>query len=110
MVAIDFRVSNTSDYPAVVRNVLIYAEDKNGARLAGKTIADADAQRVFDDIPILGTKYLKSLVLEDKIPGHATLGPHDFRELRLPDENSSSASASWSRLKKIDGRIFEIAE
>jgi hypothetical protein len=110
IVAVDFRVSNTSDYPAVVRNVVVYAEDKNGARLAGKTIADPDAKRLFDQLPILGQKYNKSLILEDSIPGHATWDRMIAATFEVPEAKLAERKRFVVAIEEIDGRIFEIAE
>jgi hypothetical protein len=110
LVAIDFRVSNASDYPAVVRNVLIYAEDKNGARLAGKTIADPDAKRLFDQLPILGQKYNSSLILQDKIPGHATWDRMIAATFEVPEAKLAERKRFVVSIEEIDGRVFEIAE
>jgi hypothetical protein len=110
VVVIDFRVSNTSDYPAVVRNVLVYAEDKNGARVVGKTIADPDAKRIFDGIPLLGTKYNHSLILQDKIPGHATWDRMIAASFDIPDPKLQERKRFVVAIEEIDGKIFEIAE
>ena len=108
--AVDFRISNTSDYPAVVRNVVVYAEDKNGARLAGKTIADPDAKRLFDQLPILGQKYNKSLILEDSIPGHAAWDRMIAATFEVPEAKLAERKRFVVAIEEIDGRIFEIAE
>jgi len=107
---VDFRVTNASDYPAVVRNVLVYAEDKNGARLAGRTIADSDAQRVFDGIPLLGQKFNASLVLQNKIPGRATWDRMIAASFEVPDAKLQERKRFVVSIEEIDGKIFEIAE
>jgi hypothetical protein len=110
LVAIDFRVTNTSDYPAVVRNVVVYAEDKNGARLAGKTIADPDAKRLFDQLPILGQKYNKSLTLENSLPGKATWDRMIAATFEVPEAKLGERKRFVVAIEEIDGRIFEIVE
>jgi len=110
IVAIDFRVKNTSNYPAVVRNVVIYAEDKNGARLAGKTIADPDVKRLFDQLPILGQKFNKSLILEDSIPGQATWDRMIAATFEIPEAKLGERKRFVVAIEEIDGKIFEIVE
>lgn len=107
---IDFRVSNSSDYPAVVRNVVVYDEDKSGARTAGKTIADSDAKRVFDGIPSLGTKYNKSLIIQDKVPGHATWDRMIAATFDSPDAALQQRKRFIVEVEEIDGAKFEFAE
>ncbi len=107
---IDFRVSNTSDYPAVVRTVRVYAEDKNGNRLEGQVIADPDAQRVFDGVPLLGQKYNHSLIVRDKIPGRATLDRMNGATFTVPDAKLQERKRFVISIEEIDGKIFEIGE
>ena len=110
VVVIDFRISNTSDFPAVIRNVLIYDEDKSGARVAGRTVADPDAKRIFEGIPLLGEKYNKSLILEDKIPGKATWDRMISATFEIPDPKLAERKRFVVSVEEIDGKIFEIAE
>lgn len=107
---LDFRVSNTSDFPAVVRTVRVYAEDKAGARLEGQTIADPDAKRVFDGIPLLGQKYNQSLVLQNKIPGRATWDRMIAASFKVPDAKLQERKRFVVAIEEIDGKVFEIAE
>ena len=107
---IDFRVSNTSDYPAVVRTVRVYAEAKNGGRLEGTVISDIDSQRVFDGIPLLGKKYNPSLVLQDKIPGHATWDRMIGARFDIPEDQFQQRKRVIVSIEEIDGNIYEIAE
>jgi hypothetical protein len=107
---LDFRLTNTSDYPAVVRTVLVYAEEKNGNRLEGQTISDPDAQRVFDGIKLLGTKYLQSLVTRDRLPARATWDRMIGARFEVPDGRLQSRKRFVISIEEIDGRFFEIAE
>jgi hypothetical protein len=107
---IDFHVANTSDYPAVVRTVTVRAEDKNGNALPGQVIADVDAQRVFDGVPLLGQKYLKSLIVRDKIPGHAAWDRMIGATFTVPDPKLQERKRFVVSIEEVDGKIFDIAE
>jgi len=107
---VDFRVSNTSDYPAVVRTVTVRAEDKNGNALQGQVIADTDARRVFEGIPLLGQKYNKSLIVQDKVPGHATWDRMIGATFTVPDAKLQERKRFVVTIEEIDGKVFEIAE
>ena len=107
---IDFRVSNTSDYPAVVRTVRVYAEAKNGGRLEGVVIADVEVQRVFDAIPLLGKKYNPSLVLQDKIPGRATWDRMIGARFDIAEAQLQQRKRFIVAIEEVDGNIYEIAE
>jgi hypothetical protein len=107
---IDFRVSNTSDYPAVVRTVRVYAEEKNGNRLESTIISDVDSQRVFDGIPLLGKKYNPSLVVQDKLPGHATWDRMIGTRFDVPDAQLQQRKRFIVSIEEIDGNMYEISE
>jgi hypothetical protein len=107
---IDFRVANTSDYPAVVRTVRVYAEAKNEGRLEGVVIADVETKRIFDAIPLLGQKYNRSLVLQDKIPGHASWDRMIGARFDIPEAQLQQRKRFIVSIEEIDGNIYEIAE
>jgi hypothetical protein len=109
-VAIDFRISNPSDYPAVVRSVTIYLEDAKGERTAGQTTSDPDAKRVFDGIPLLGPKYNPSLVLRDKIAPKASMDRMVSARFEMPDPQLASRKRFIVSIEEVDGKVFEIAE
>jgi hypothetical protein len=69
---LDFRFTNIADYPFTVRNVTVAMEDSGGNRIEGTAIAETDAQRLFEAIPLLGQKYNASLIVRDVIPGRAS--------------------------------------
>ena len=110
IVMIDFRVSNTSDYPAVVRTMRAYVEAKNGGRLEGVIISDVDSQRVFDGLPVLGKKFNPSLVLKDKIPGRAAWDRMIGARFDLPEAQLQQRKRFIVSIEEVDGAIFEIAE
>jgi len=107
---IDFRVSNPSDYPAKVRTVTVYAEEKNGNRLTGQTISDPDAKRVFEGIPLLGPKYNPSLILQDIIPGHAVWDRMIGARFDVPDAQLQARKRFIVSIEEIDGKVFDISE
>jgi len=106
----DFRVANTSDHPAEVRTVTVYAEDKQGNRVAGTTIADIDAKRLMDGIPVLGQKYNKSLRTKDWIPGRASWDRMIAARFEFPEAQLQQRKNLIVSIEEIDGKIFEIAE
>ncbi|MGD0499870.1 MAG: hypothetical protein ABSC23_15685 [Bryobacteraceae bacterium] len=107
---IDFRVSNTSDYPAEVRTVRVFDEDKSGNRLEGRVMADPDAKRVFDAVPVLGQKYNPSLILRDRIPGRSTWDRMIGATFPIPDATLQERKRLVVSIEEIDGKVFEITE
>jgi hypothetical protein len=107
---VDFRVSNTSDYPAVVRTVTVSLVDQKGERYEGTTVADIDARRMMEGIPLLGQKYNKSLVVKDKIPAHATWDRMIAARFEIPETTLRQRKNLIVSIEEIDGKVFEIAE
>ncbi len=107
---IDFRVSNTSDYPAVVRTVTVYDEAPDGSRTDGRTIDDPSAKRVIDALPILGQKYNASLVIQDQIPGHATWDRMIAATFKATNDQLQKRARFIVAIEEIDGKVFEIKE
>jgi hypothetical protein len=106
----DFRVANTSDYPAVVRTVKVVLEDQKGNRIDGTTIADIDARRMMEGIPLLGQKYSKSLVVKDTIPGRASWDRMIAARFEVPEEQLRQRKGLIVSIEEIDGKIFELSE
>lgn len=108
--ALDFRVTNTSNYPAVVRELRVVAELPDGSRLESATISDPDAKRVFEAIPLLGEKYNASLISRDRLPPRATWD----RMIAARFETSEATLRNRRRfiisVEEIDGKVFEIPE
>jgi hypothetical protein len=107
---IDFRVSNSSNYPAVVRTVRAYTEDKNGNQTEGTVMADMDAQNVFNGIPALGQKYNPSLIVRDTIPPHATWDRMIGASFPVAESQLLARKRVIVTIEEIDGNIFEIVE
>ena len=107
-VMVDFRVSNTSDYPAVVRTVRLYVEDKDGNRLEGTIMADPDAGRVFAAFPTLGQKYNPSLILKDKIPGRGTWDRMIGATFPVAEAKLQARKGMIVAIEELDGKIFEL--
>ena len=78
----DFRFVNPSNYPFVVKEVIVSIEDKTGKIVEGSTISDLDTRRLFENYPLLGPKYNETLLVRNKIPSRAVLGSHDRRSIR----------------------------
>ena|SRR5690242_6280129 len=72
IVVLDFRTTNPADFTYTVRSVAVVLEDASGMRIDGATIAEVDAQRLFESLPLLGQKYNKSLIVRDELPAHAS--------------------------------------
>lgn len=66
-VIVDFHYTNPADYAFVVRDVTVEITTAEGEVVAGRTVADIDAERFLAAYPELGGKFNKSLVTREKI-------------------------------------------
>src|SRR5579863_3903189 len=62
VVVLDFRFTNPSNVLFMVRGVTVVMEEKDGKQYDGQTVAEMDAKRLFDGIPLLGPKFTDTLV------------------------------------------------
>jgi hypothetical protein len=109
--AIDFRLTNPSDYPFVANTVTVVMEDKSGKPIDGQTISEIDAKRVFDAIPLLGGKFNPSLVTHDNVPPHGTLDRMISARFEVPETALQARKRFIVRIEEIDGRAtIEIPE
>src|SRR5438309_1827272 len=54
---VDFRFNNPGNVLFVVRSVTVLMEEKDGKQYEGRTIAEMDAKRLFEALPLLGQKF-----------------------------------------------------
>src|SRR5258708_4863000 len=72
---LDFRLTNPSNILLEIRQVTVEMEDAAGKTAAGDVISEGDAKRVFEAVPSLGTKFLTTLGMRERIAPHST-GDH----------------------------------
>jgi len=110
MAVVDFRFTNPADYAFVVHGVTVVLEDKSGKETEGSTIAEDDTQLLFDALPLLGHKFNRSLIAQDKIK------PHDWQDrmvaarFEVPPEALEARKRLVLRIEEVDGAVSEIGE
>jgi hypothetical protein len=107
---LDFRFTNIADYPFAVHDVTVAMEDSSGNRIQGTPIAETDAQRLFENIPLLGQKYNASLVVRDKIPGHASQDRMIAARFDIPEAQIEKRRQLSIRIEDEDGPVSELKE
>ena len=105
LAVVDFRIANTSDYPFKVRSVTV---DVDGAE--GDTVSDVDARRVFEGLPLLGTKYNDSLKMNDMIPAHAQWDRMIASRMSMPEQQLQARKKLVVKIEEVDGLVVEIPE
>lgn len=107
---VDFRFANPSYVNFVVRTVTVVLEEPNGNRVEGSTVSEMDAQRLFEGLPLLGQKFNRTLVMQDKIPAHSTDDRMVAARFEVPDSTLESRKRLLLRIEDVDGPVTEISE
>ncbi|MFN3324445.1 MAG: hypothetical protein ACK5AZ_13190 [Bryobacteraceae bacterium] len=106
----DFRITNPSDVPFVVRHVDVFVVDEDGNRTEGMRVAEVDANRIFTYYPTLGPKYNASLVMRDQISPHQTIDRMAASSFPLSGERLAQRKRFVIRIEDVDGAVAEVAE
>ena len=107
---LDFRFSNPGNVLFVVRSVTVLLEEKDGKQYDGITVAEMDAKRLFEGIPLLGPKFTNTLVERDRIPGHTFQDRMVAARFDAPESRLDSRKRFLMRIEEVDGTISEISE
>lgn len=107
---VDFRFTNPSNVRFVVRTVTLVLEEANGQRYDGRTIAETDARRLFEAVPLLGQKFNETLVMNDTVPPHASADKMIAARFDAPESRIEARKRFILRIEDVDGPITEISE
>jgi len=70
---LDFRVSNPSDIPFVVRQVWVTVEKADGEKLRGDMVSKRDVNQVFQYNKFLGVQYNDAMSIKDEVKPHGQI-------------------------------------
>ncbi len=110
LAAIDFRFTNTSSYVAVVGQVKVYCEEKNGDRLDGQVLSQVDTKGLFEVMPILGQIYNPTLLSRDNVPARATWDRMAAARIEISEAKLQDRKSLIISIEEADGGVFEIRE
>jgi hypothetical protein len=110
LAVVDFRLANNSDYQFMVRGVTVVMVNAEGAEMEGATVSETDARRVFTGIPTLGQKYNDTLIMNDKIPPHASWDRMVAARFDIPEEKLAARKRLLVRIEEVDGKVVEIPD
>ena len=110
LAVLDFRFNNPSDVLFVVRTVTVVLEDRSGNPTEGDTISEVDANRMFDQLPLLGQKFSKTLVMRDRVEPHTSQDRMVSARFSLPESALESRKRLVVKIEEVDGQISEISE
>jgi hypothetical protein len=110
VVVLDFRFSNPGNVLFVVRGCTVIMEEKDGKQYDGMTVAEMDAKRLFEAIPLLGQKFTDTLVERDRVPGHTFQDRMVAARFNAPESRLESRKRFLLRIEELDGLVSEISE
>jgi len=107
---IDFRASNTADYPWMVRSVTVSTTLGEGGPVEGSTVSDVDVARLFQYFPLLGPKYNDSLTTRMRIPPHQSVDRMIAARFEISEARLRARKGLLIRVEEVDGAVSEIVE
>ena len=107
---IDFRITNPSDILFEVRTVTVEMEDNQGKSYMGQSISEMDAKRLFEGLPVLGTKFNTSLLMKDRLGSHGSADRMIAARFQAPVALLDGRKRFVVRIEEVDGKSFEYAE
>ena len=90
LVAVDFRVTNPSDIPFVVKSVTTTLIPQSGDPIEGSRISKPDMDAVFEYNKLLGPKFNDVLSIKDKVAPHMSLDRMVGARFELPESLATS--------------------
>jgi hypothetical protein len=107
---LDFRFTNPSKYPFMVRTVSVLLEEKNGNTYQGDVVSEVDAKRLFENLPLLGPKFNDTLLMNDKIPPDSSQDRMVAAHFAAPESRLTARKRFVIRIEEVDGQITEFSE
>ena len=107
---VDFRVSNPSNYPFVVRKVTMEMEDTAGNVSEGAPVSEVDARQLFQAIPLLGQKFNDTLLMRDSVPPRTSWDRMVAARFEVPESKLEARNRLVVRIEEIDGKVFDLPD
>jgi hypothetical protein len=110
LVVVDFRVTNPSGVPFVVRDVTLKLTPASGAEVDGAPASKTDIDRVFEAQKLIGPHFNDVLSLQDRIPPNKTLDRMTAARFEVPESELDRRKSLVLRLEDVDGTVVELGE
>jgi hypothetical protein len=107
---VDFRVTDPSDIPFVMKGASLTLEPASGATLDGMTVSKSDIENVFKYNPILGPKFNDVLGIKDRIEPHQRLDRMVGARFEIPDSQAEDRKAIHLHVEEMDGVTADLVE
>jgi len=110
LVVVDFRVTDPSDIPFVMKGASLTLEPSSGPMLDGMTVSKPDVENVFKYNPILGPKFNDVLGIEDRIAPHQRLDRMVGARFEVPESQAEERKAIHLHVEEMDGVTADLVE
>ncbi len=107
---IDFRITNPSDILFEVRTVTVEMDDPQGKSYLGKPVSEMDARRLFEGMPVLGTKFNRTLLMRERLGSHGSADRMIAARFQAPMAVLDGRKRFVVRVEEVDGKSFEYVE
>ena len=107
---IDFRATNPSDYPFIVREVSVVLVEPDGTTHEGLVVSEVDAMRLFEYYPVLGQKFNDSLIARTKVNPRETIDRMLAVRFEVPEQRLQGRQNLRIRISELDAPPSEIEE
>ncbi len=104
---LDFRVTNPSDYPWIVKSVEVSADIAEGT-IDAATAAESDARRVFEIYPVLGQRFNDAIKQKDRIGPHETVDRMVAVRFEAPESRITERTKITLKIVELDGAVAEL--
>ncbi|HEU0121030.1 MAG TPA: hypothetical protein VFQ91_10945 [Bryobacteraceae bacterium] len=108
VVVLDFRITNPSDYPFVLKTTEIEVTMADGRKEIGQFIPEIDAKTLFPALPALGDKLAVSVSTGEKIGKKQTVERMAAASFPFPESELETRKEILLRLRDVDGPVSEI--
>ena len=110
LVAVDFRISNTSGVPLVVSGVSMKLEQNGAETLDGLEVSKSDVDTLFQAHPLLGVRYNDVLGAPDHLPAGKTIDRMAEASFMAPLAAVDQRKDIILHIEDVDGAGFDIVE
>ena len=107
---VDFRVTDPSDIPFVMKGASLTLEPASGDTLDGMTVSKSDIENVFKYNPILGPKFNDVLGIKDRIEPHQRLDRMVGARFEIPESQAEERKAIHLHVEEMDGVTADLVE
>jgi hypothetical protein len=108
VIVLDFRATNPSDYPFIVKTVEVEVTLADGSKQVGQFVPEVDAKTLFPALPALGDKLAVSIATKEKIAKKETVERMAAATFQVPEADLAARKDVVLRLHDVDGPVSEI--